>query len=140
MTILQTAAQLFLSRLGSAPQGVDDEQVAAGLSDLLPTAGGDLDLQQLVGQFTGAGGGIAQLAQSWLGNGGNLEISRDQVESVLGGGAIGAFAQKLGLDGGQAASSLAAMLPELIDRISSDGELRSDLLGAVGRGILGKLF
>jgi hypothetical protein len=32
------------------------------------------------------------------------------------------------------------MLPELIDRISTDGELRSDVLSAVGRGILGKLF
>jgi uncharacterized protein YidB (DUF937 family) len=140
MTLLQTAAQLFLSRLDGASQGLDEAKVADGLSSLLPTAGGDLDVQALVGQFTGAGGGIAQLAQSWLGNGGNLAISREQIEAVLGGGAIGAFAQRLGLDGERATSGLAAMLPELIDRISTDGELRSDVLSAVGRGILGKLF
>ena len=45
-----------------------------------------------------------------------------------------------GEDYGARRSGLAAMLPELVDRIRTDGTLRRDVLGTAGRGILGKRF
>ena len=140
MSMLDTAAQLFLSKLGGDAAGVDQSSVAEGLKDLLPTSGSDLDLSQLVGQFTQAGGGIAGIAMSWLGNGGNLNISAEQIQSVMGGSNIAAFAQRLGLDSGAALSGLTQMVPELIDKVSADGVLSNDRVLELGKGLLGKLF
>ena len=68
MSLIETAAKVLLSKLGGAGEGVDSNNVVDGLLELLPSNGGDLDLQGLASQFLN-NGGLAQLASSWLGDG-----------------------------------------------------------------------
>lgn len=80
-------------------------------------------------------GGLGDVAQSWVGKGANLPISPAQIESVLGTGAIGDLAQKLGVDPHAAAGQISEMLPQIIDQLTPNGAVEAGGLG----GLLGKL-
>lgn len=134
MDLLKLGAQLFMQKVGG-DSGMDIGTVTSALKNLLPTSGGgDLDLQGIVSQM--GSGGLANLASSWLGDGGNESISPTQVVSMLGKDKIGAFAQSLGMGESEASDGLASMLPDLIDKSSEGGSL----LKSVGGSVLGKLF
>lgn len=68
-------------------------------------------------------GGFADQAQSWQSTGENLPISGNALQEVLGTGAIGQIAQQLGMSHGDAAGGLAQVLPQLIDKLTPDGEV-----------------
>jgi uncharacterized protein YidB (DUF937 family) len=100
-------------------------------------------VQEAVGLLTGTGGGsggLAELAQgferqglghvldSWLGPGDNLPISGPQLQSVLGTQRLAQAAQRLGLPPAAAASTLAAVLPAVVDRLTPNGALEQRLL------------
>ncbi len=137
MSILETAASLFIRQLGSADGGgLNPQSVVAALQKLLPTSGGELDLSRLVGMFSAQGGGLAAIASSWLGDGNNQSISASQILAVLGNDKVANFAAQLGLDTGKASEGLAGIVPDLIDKNSKGGALLGNLAGSV----LGKLF
>ena len=82
--------------------------------------------------------GLANILQSWLGTGTNLPISPAQLTQVLGAGAVNDMAGKAGVAAPEAASTLAALLPQVIDKISPSGQAPAagelpSLLGAVGK-------
>lgn len=136
MSLLQTAAELFLRQSGSAAGGLDLQSVMTALLKLLPSSGGELNIAQLVSMFASQGGGLAAMASSWLGDGGNQAISPNQIMELLGQGKIADFAQQLGLGTDKAAEGLAGIIPDLIDSNSKGGALLSNAAGS----ILGKLF
>lgn len=137
--LLKLGAQAFQSRLGSQlADSISLDSIMGALSGLLPGDGDNIDLGQLVGNMQG--GGLASMAESWLGDGGNEEIGGDQVRDLLGSDAIGSFAEKLGLDESQAVEGLKGAVPAMIDKASSGGSL--DMLGGASGllGAAGKLF
>ncbi|MCB1746624.1 MAG: DUF937 domain-containing protein [Gammaproteobacteria bacterium] len=138
MDLLELATRLFKDKVGGGG-GLDSAAVMQALGGLLGDGRGGLDLGALVGKLEG--GGLAALAQSWLGDGANQAMSMQQVVQLFGDGAIGDFAARLGLETDTASQGLATMLPELIDRQSSGGSLL-DAVGGVGGllGAAGKLF
>ncbi len=89
------------------------------------------------------------MAASWIGKGGNAAISAEQISAVLGSGPIADFARKLGVSPEQASATLAAVLPQVIDRLTPNGTaagaddmlggLLNNLPGGLG-GALGGLF
>jgi uncharacterized protein YidB (DUF937 family) len=81
-------------------------------------------LPGIIGKFQQAGYG--QQAGSWVGTGQNLPISADQLQQVLGSGAIGQIAQQLGLSHGEAGSGLAQALPQIIDKLTPTGQISAD--------------
>ncbi len=103
---------------------------------------------------SGQGGGLAGLGQtfqqnglgeqmaSWVGTGQNLPISAEQLQAVLGGGQLGQIAGQLGVNESQAAGGLADMLPQVIDKLTPNGQLpQGDDLMAQGLELLkGRLF
>ena len=93
-------------------------------------------LGDLIGRFTQ--GGMGDVIGSWIGHGENTPISGDQLSGVLGSGVIGQIASQLGLSHGEAAGQLSQMLPEVINRLTPQGEAPSSGLGAV-EDILAKL-
>jgi uncharacterized protein YidB (DUF937 family) len=97
-------------------------------------AGGPGGLGGLLQQFEQ--GGLGKLAASWVGTGENLPISADQLQSVLGSDMVAQFAQSLGLSQGDAANQLSSLLPQVVDRMTPNGELP----GAVGLDDLGGLL
>jgi uncharacterized protein YidB (DUF937 family) len=76
-------------------------------------------------------GGLGELVNSWVANGQNLPVSGEQIEHVLGGSALHDLAAQLGVSPQQASGSLADVLPQLIDRMTPNGEVPQggDLLG-----------
>lgn len=110
-----------------------------GLSAVLGALGGE-------GGAGGLGGllgkaqelGLGEVVQSWIGKGDNLPISPEQLQAVLGSGAVGQFAEKLGIDPTTAASQLSAILPQVIDQLTPDGKAPEAAAGSLG-GALGNL-
>lgn len=80
-------------------------------------------------------GGLGELATSWVSAGGNLPISADQLEAILGSGPVGDLATKLGVDPKTAAGTLAQILPQVIDQLTPNGQVPEGGLG----GLLGKI-
>ena len=135
MDLMQLAVKAFMSQMQN--QGntqADSSQVTEALSGLLPTSGGNLDVQGLMGKLDG--GDLMSLAASWLGDGQNENMSAEQAQSLFGQEQISEFAGKLGMDQNQAADGLSNMIPDLIDQSSSGGSL----LKSIGGSLLGKLF
>ena len=81
----------------------------------------------LIGRFTR--GGLGDVIGSWIGRGQNAPISGDQLSNVLGADTIGQIAAQLGLSHGETAGQLSQMLPEVIDRLTPDGQAPSGGLG-----------
>jgi len=137
--ILKIGAEAFQSQLGEQLAGsLSLDKIMNALAGLLPGEGKNVDLSALVGKMQG--GGLASLAESWLGDGGNAGIGAEQLMSIFGSGDIMRFADKLGLDQDTALEGLKGAVPEMVDKASTGGILES--LGGVGgiMGMAGKLF
>ena len=94
-------------------------------------------LGDLIGRFTQ--GGLGDVIGSWIGHGQNAPISADQLSQVLGADTIGQIAAQLGLSHGEAAGQLSQMLPEVIHRLTPNGEVPSGGLGDDVGALLGQL-
>ncbi|UUZ46921.1 YidB family protein [Massilia sp. B-10] len=92
-------------------------------------------LQQL--QQSGLGDQVA----SWIGTGANHAISGEQLSAALGSGQLADVAQQSGVDPSQLSGGLAALLPQVIDQLSPNGQLpEGDMLGQGLNLLKGKLF
>lgn len=104
--------------LDNIMQGLGDD-AGGGLADLLKGQGGVGGLAEKFGQ-----NGLGDVAASWIGKGGNASITPEQILAVIGHGPIADFAQKLGVSPEQAATTLAGLLPEAIDRLTPNGDAK----------------
>lgn len=86
--------------------------------NLLQQPGG---LAGLLQQFQNAGLGDA--ASSWVGTGQNAQIDGSQLSSALGSDTVAGIADQLGIPHHEAANGLAALLPQLIDHLTPQGQL-----------------
>jgi len=131
MDLANLATQLLKEKLGA---GVDASKATDALSGLL----GDGGISGLVDKFQNSG--LAEQAQSWLGDGENAAVSVDQIKGALDVDQIKGFAEKLGLDEGGAADALSNLLPGLIDKSSQGGSLLDNLGDLGGLANLAKKF
>ena len=124
----------LISMVTSNPQMM---QVVTGM---LSNDGGHGGLGGLMEKFQQAGLGDA--AKSWVGSGENHAVTGDQVTSALGSDTIADLASKMGMSHGDAAGSLATMLPGLIDKLTPHGAAPAGGLGNAGdlMGMLGGLL
>jgi len=96
-------------------------------------------LQGLISAFeqNGLGGVIG----SWVGTGQNMAISPEQIQSVLGNQQIQSLAQSLGFSPQEASAKLAEFLPQIVDKLTPDGQVPQgagvDVAGLMG--LLGTL-
>lgn len=67
--------------------------------------------------------GMGSIVSSWIGTGQNLPVSGDQVESALGSDKIANLAAKAGISPEQAKSALSQLLPQMVDKLSPNGQL-----------------
>jgi uncharacterized protein YidB (DUF937 family) len=99
-------------------------------------AGGGGGLADIVGKFQQAG--MGDVVSSWIGTGQNAPISGDQLGNVLGSDMIANIAKQLGVSQGDAAGQLAQMLPQVVDKLTPNGEAPAGGLGDIG-GLLAQL-
>jgi uncharacterized protein YidB (DUF937 family) len=95
-------------------------------------------LGDLVGRFTK--GGLGDVFGSWIGHGQNAPVSGDQLSNVLGADTIGQIAAQLGVSHGDAATQLSQMLPEVVSRLTPNGQAPSGGLGDDMGALLGQLM
>lgn len=91
-------------------------------------------------------GGLGEVVGSWISNGQNLPISAEQLQSVLGGhpALAGLLQQAQGPQGQALLGQLAQMLPELVNKMTPQGQLpatpaESPDLGSLLGGLSGLL-
>ena len=101
---------------GNEPGGANP--LLGVLTGLLAQSGG---VQGLLNKFTQAGHG--DKVSSWIGPGENKPIEPEHVEQVIGPDQISAIAAKLGVDPAQASQLLARFLPNVIDKLTPNGQL-----------------
>ena len=112
----------FLELLGSVTaRGAKGIGVADAMGELLSGEGSAGGLGGLLGKLDDAG--LGELGRSWVSNGANLPISAEQIERVLGSEQVRLLAAKLGVSPEQAAAQIAKALPQVIDRLTPDGEV-----------------
>jgi uncharacterized protein YidB (DUF937 family) len=75
--------------------------------------------------------GLDDVFLSWIGNGENLPISKEQMQRLLGDGHLKQIAEETGMTELEAADHLSDMLPRLVDRLTPDGEAPRDGLDNV---------
>lgn len=62
---------------------------------------------------------------SWVSTGQNLPITPSQIEQGLGDDLLSRLASKAGLSSGAASSQLAGLLPDLVDKLTSNGKIEA---------------
>jgi len=130
--------QVALSLLAGGGQGKPQAGGLAGMLGSLAGGGGAGGLGGMLGSLAGGAGaagglggliaafqrnGMGEQVQSWVGTGPNLPISGDQLQQVLGGDLLAGIAKQLGQSPAEASSGLAGVLPELIDKLTPQGQL-----------------
>ena len=133
--ILQQAAKSFKARLDLNGDGsVDVAEVGNALKALLSDENGEINLAGLVDKLKSSG--LAEVAESWLGDGKNEAVRGGQLAEIFGKEKIAAFAEKLGLRQVTALNGLSDAVPQVVDKSSSGGSLLEGLLASVG-GVAG---
>lgn len=98
------------------------------------SVGGGNGLSDVLAQLSASG--LGDQVSSWLSNGANQSVSADQLSGALNSETLKQFAEKAGIDIGQAGAALATVLPGLIDKLSPNGESASnDALGSLLAGL-----
>lgn len=131
--VLSAAGNLTLN------QGGEGHSIVDAITQLInnPQVGG---LTGLVQAFET--GGLGQIVQSWVSTGQNLPISAEQIQSVLGNEQIQSVASKLGLSTDEISGKLAEYLPQVVDKLTPDGNVHAgeELLAQGFELLKGRLF
>lgn len=136
MGLLDQLAGQVMGSLGGQQDGAPQGGAMGAVMALIEQAGG---VQALLQQLQQSGLG-AQVA-SWIGTGANHAISGEQLSAALGGGQLAQVAQQSGIDPSQLSGGLAALLPQVIDHLTPNGELPDqDMIGQGLNLLKGKLF
>lgn len=100
--------------------GASSGQTAV-LSAVIGLIGGGGGLGGLVKAFQG--NGMGDIVSSWVGTGANLPVSPDQIHKAIGPERLAQFASQAGVTPEAAGSTLASMLPGLVDKLTPEGRL-----------------
>jgi uncharacterized protein YidB (DUF937 family) len=137
MDILKMGAEMLMQKLGTS---VDTDTMMSALTGLLGDGQDGLDLAALASKMMSSGD-FGSMVESWLGDDANKNISPASLMSLLGENNIADFAGKVGVDASTAASGLSDVLPTMMDKASSGGNLLDSVGGADGLlGMAKKLF
>lgn len=67
--------------------------------------------------------GLGDKVSSWITSGENSEITNDEVESALGAETLDSVAENAGIDKATATSAMAYMMPQVVDKLTPNGEI-----------------
>lgn len=87
------------------------------------TSGGT-DLVSLLAKF--GANGLESAVESWIGVGENKKISATQLQSILGTDQLASIAGLLGMSPADASGALAKLLPDIVDRLTPEGQLPTE--------------
>ena len=117
----------------TSADGAGGEQKSDILSDLLGRiTGGGKDKSALDSLVKGmAAKGLGQVVKSWIAKGPNMLISADQVRDVVGDAKLKDLSGKLGIPEDQVASLLSEKLPDAVDKLTPDGDVKGEFANVI---------
>jgi uncharacterized protein YidB (DUF937 family) len=132
MGLLDSVIGAVASQMGGQQQPQAQSGLMNVVMSMLANSGGQG--QGAAGALAGLGGlaglvsmfqqkGAGDMMSSWIGTGQNMPISGDQLSNILGSEQIGQIASQLGMSRGEASGALADLLPQVIDRLTPQGQL-----------------
>lgn len=130
MDMVKTAAGQIL---GS--KGFDTTNTLGAISKLIEQSGG---MNQLVQKFDSAG--LGDVVKSWVGTGQNMPVSAEQIANVFGSQNLNQLAQGMNLSSGDLSSTLAKLLPQVVDKLTPNGQISSDNVSLTQLMEIGKSF
>lgn len=128
MDLMELGAQLLSDKIGTT---VDQDNIVNALTGLLGDGDGNVSFGALASKIASSGQ-LGDILGSWLGDGANGAISANDILKIFGEGDVAEFAGRLGTDTGTAAGGLADVLPQIMDKASSGGNILDSLGGAEG--------
>ena len=135
MGLLDSVVGMLAGGTSGQPGG-QGEMLQAVLGMVLNNDGGGGGLAGLVTKFQQ--GGLGDVVGSWVGTGQNLPISPEQLQRVLGSDMVAGLAAKFGLSTADVGGQLSQLLPQVVDKLTPNGELPDPSAG--GLGDLGSLL
>ena len=90
-------------------------------------------LEGVLGRFRQ--GGLGRQADSWVGTGQNMNISADQLQEIFGSSTMNDLASQLGVPQEQAGSTMAQLLPELINQLTPQGQVSQNSDDEIAQGL-----
>lgn len=130
MGLLDSIAGQVLGSLagGNAGAGMQQSPLLQIIAALLSNqqGGGLGGLAGLIRAFQA--NGLGDIADSWVSTGQNQAISPQQLDSVLGGQLAG-FAEQFGLSQPDLSARLSNLLPQVIDKMTPDGQVPQNDVG-----------
>jgi uncharacterized protein YidB (DUF937 family) len=120
----------ILGRLGSGNQTQSGNLLLQLALSMLQQNGG---LEGILGKFRE--GGLSQQADSWVGTGQNMNISADQLQQIFGSSTVSDLASRLGMSEQQAGSEMAQLLPEVINRLTPEGQVPENSNEEIAQGL-----
>lgn len=78
--------------------------------------------------------GFGKQADSWVSTGGNSELRAEEADEVVGGEEISRLAHQLGVPEREVAQGFAEIVPELVDKLSPDGQVPPEADDALDAG------
>ena len=144
MDLLKAGAETIQGNSDDATTGLDTDDIAKALENLVGNGAGGLDLVKFVGGLSQ--NGLGEIVGSWLANGENKAISMEQITTLLGAENIASFASELGISEESAANALAETVPQVVDQATrGEGTIMDEMLSNSGgpngaMEMLGKMF
>ena len=118
--ILNNIAKQFVEDV-NADGKVDVADVISSLQTLLADASGKIDFNGMIEKLRALD--LSEAVSSWLGDGKNTVLSSESISSLFDAEKLNKFAASLNIDIETAKNGLANAIPNLIDQISSGGEV-----------------
>lgn len=82
-------------------------------------------------------GGLGDVVGSWVGTGQNMPVQPDQLGAALGNDTISSMAGQLGMNNNDLLGQLSQMLPQVVDKLTPQGQVPQGDLGSILGGLLG---
>jgi len=108
-----------LSGLFGSGGKVDVQQMLGPVTEMISSTPGGI--QGLLDQLRSSG--LSEQVSSWVGTGENAKVDPSKLTAALGPEKVQALAQQAGVSAEQAASSLSAILPQMVDKLSPGGSI-----------------
>ena len=83
-------------------------------------------------------GGLADVVGSWVGTGQNLPVQPDELGNALGQDTVSSMAGQLGMNNNDLLGQLAQMLPQVVDKMTPQGQVPQGDLSSILGSLLGR--
>jgi uncharacterized protein YidB (DUF937 family) len=109
---------------GTAAKGTNMAAVAAALGPLIAKLLKSGGLSKMVNGAQASG--LSAQADSWVGTGANEPVSGREVRGIVGDDTVSELAHNAGITDDEAADVLAQVVPQVVNRLTPDGQLPAD--------------